>query len=104
MKKISTIFLILCTSSLLLASTKQNKTNDVWDKRCASCHGTVGQKRAMKLSDAINQYSQKEIKDALIGYKKGTYGRTMKLLMKEQVKHLSTKDINYIAKKIGVKE
>jgi cytochrome c553 len=64
---------------------------------CASCHGKFGEKVALGKSKIISDMTSGEIKEALIGYKKGTYGREMKTLMSNQVKNLSDKTIEDLA-------
>ena len=63
-------------------------------KNCLSCHGTMGEKKALGKSLVINEMSKDEFTAALKGYKDGLYGRSMKSLMKSKVAALSDEDIN----------
>lgn len=60
---------------------------------CTGCHGQYFEKAALGKSKIVKDMSYKEIKDAMMGYKNGTYGDTMKGLMEAQVKHLSDDQI-----------
>lgn len=69
-------------------------------KKCASCHGAQGEKKALGKSKVIAQMSHDEIVTALSGYKDGSYGASMKALMKSQVASLSEEDIQTLAEHI----
>jgi cytochrome c len=71
--------------------------------KCAACHGTKGEKHALGKSKIINTLTPSEIETALNGYKDGTYGGSMKALMKGQAASLSEEDIKAIAAFIGAK-
>ena len=60
---------------------------------CAGCHGQNFEKAALGKSKIVKDMSLKEIVDALKGYKKGTYGDTMKELMVKQVAHLKDSEL-----------
>ena len=66
-------------------------------KKCAACHGVNGEKVALGKSKVINAMSEKELTDAMNGYKDGTYGGPMKGLMKGQVAKLSADEINSLS-------
>jgi cytochrome c553 len=70
--------------------------------KCAGCHGQKAEKAALGKSQIIAGWDVNKIKDALHGYKNGTYGGPMKGLMKGQVAPLTDADIdalaNYISK------
>ncbi len=53
--------------------------------RCVSCHGVDFEIKALGVSKVVQEMSQKQIKDALDGYKNGTYGSSMKELMVAEV-------------------
>jgi cytochrome c len=72
-------------------------------KKCAACHGANGEKHALGKSKVINELSPAEIETALHGYKDGTFGGSMKAIMKGQVASLSDADIKTIAEYIGAK-
>jgi len=65
--------------------------------KCAGCHGTQGEKKALGKSQVINEMSQTDLVTALNGYKDGSYGGPMKGLMKGQVAKLNNADIEALA-------
>lgn len=69
-------------------------------KSCKSCHGLNYEKNALGKSKDISKMSEKEIKEALLGYKNKTYGGLMKNLMENSVKDYSEEEIELIAKQI----
>ena len=73
------------------------------DKGCAGCHGADMSKAAMGKSKVVSEMSATEIVDALNGYKAGTYGGPMKMLMKGQAAGMSEADITAFAEKHGTK-
>ena len=66
-------------------------------KKCAGCHGAMGERKALGKSKVISNFTAKEIVIALKGYKDGTYGGPMKGLMKGQVATLSDANIEDIS-------
>jgi len=68
---------------------------------CAGCHGTSLEKKAMGVSKVVSEMSKADIVTAIKGYKDGSYGGSMKALMKGQVASLSDADIEAIANKFG---
>jgi len=68
---------------------------------CAGCHGANFEKKAMGVSKVVNTLTKDEIKKALHGYKDGTYGGSMKTIMKGQAGGLSDAQIEAIANKVG---
>ena len=69
-------------------------------KKCSSCHGVNAEKKALNKSDIIQNWDSAKIENALKGYQDGTYGGTMKGLMKSQTRTLTDKDIEALAKYI----
>jgi len=94
-----TLLLILGITAILGASEGANLF-----KKCASCHGATGEKHALNKSKVINEMSQEEVVAALNGYKDGTYGGSMKALMKGQVASYSDTQINTVAAFIAAKK
>jgi cytochrome c553 len=84
--------------TLMVASTMMMASNgaDLYSK-CASCHGSMGEKKALGKSKVINTMTEEEIVIALKGYKDGSYGGAMKGLMKGQVSKLADNDISTLA-------
>jgi len=70
-------------------------------KKCSSCHGSQGEKKALGKSKVINEMSKKDLLTALNGYKDGSYGGAMKGLMKGQVSKLAPEDITALAEHIS---
>jgi len=66
-------------------------------KKCATCHGTAGEKSALGKSKIIKDMSASDIITALKGYKDGSYGGPMKVMMKGQAAPLSDTQISAIA-------
>ena len=65
--------------------------------RCASCHGANAEKSALGQSKVIAKWSIAQVKIALNGYKDGSYGANMKMLMKNQASSLSDEQITALA-------
>jgi len=64
---------------------------------CGGCHGMDGSKSALGRSKIIKGWDAKKVVNALHGYKAGTYGGSMKGLMKGQVLKLNESEINTVA-------
>ena len=94
MKKI----VITSIAALALATTSMAAVNA---KACTSCHGADWSKKALGKSKNVAEMTHKEIADALIGYKNGTYGGPMKGLMKGQVAKYSDADLEAFSQTVG---
>lgn len=70
-------------------------------KVCSSCHGLNAEKSALGKSKVIQGWSAGEVSEALNGYKDGSYGGTMKEVMKGQVGKLSEEDIELVSQYIS---
>ena len=66
-------------------------------QKCASCHGQLGEKVALNKSQVIAGWEKENSIAALKGYQNGTYGSTMKGIMKGQVSSLSEEQIEALA-------
>ncbi len=70
--------------------------------KCAGCHGSHAERKALGKSHIIKGWDASKVVSAINGYKAGTYGSTMKGVMKSQVSGLSDAEIqavaNYISK------
>jgi cytochrome c len=71
--------------------------------KCAACHGAHGEKHALGKSKVISTMTPSEIETALHGYKNGTYGGSMKALMKGQITPYDDEQIKAVAEFIGAK-
>ncbi len=94
---------IVALGSLLTASTLYGASTAT----CIGCHGASFEKKAMGVSKVVKDMSKEDIVKAIKGYKDGSYGGSMKALMKSQVASLSDADIDSIASSIkggGAKE
>ncbi len=88
--KVLAIGSFLVASSLYAASTAA----------CVACHGKSFEKKAMGKSKIVKDMSKADFITAMKGYKDGSYGGTMKGLMKGQVAKLSDADIEAIADEV----
>ncbi|QFR48644.1 cytochrome C [Sulfurimonas lithotrophica] len=93
MKKITTAIVALGACTALMAGVNAGA--------CKGCHGQDWSKEALGKSKNVAEMTHKEIADALIGYKAGTYGGPMKGLMKGQVAKYSDADLEAFAQTIG---
>ena len=100
MKTTNTMIKGLVLVGALLATSSAMASADLY-KKCAGCHGMHGEKKALGKSKVITSLSEKDLQTALHGYKDGTYGGSMKGLMKGQVAKLSDADIDSLAKYIS---
>ena len=69
--------------------------------KCAACHGTNAEKKALGTSQVIKGWSAEQTASALKGYKNKTYGGAMKTIMTTQVATLSDEDIEALAQHIA---
>jgi len=81
----------------LLADYKSMSEGHALFKQCTGCHGQAGERHALGKSLVINQMTKEQIIMSIEGYVDGTYGRSMKALMKGQVARLSKEQIEDIA-------
>ena len=66
-------------------------------KKCTSCHGMSGENKALNKSAVIKGWSSEKVITAINGYKDGTYGNSMKGVMKPQVAKLSAAEVKAVA-------
>ncbi len=76
-------------------------TAEVNTAACIGCHGASFEKKAMGVSKVVKDMSKADITTSLNGYKDGSYGGSMKALMKGQVATLDDAGIEAIANQIG---
>ena len=69
--------------------------------KCASCHGKNGEKAAFNNAQIIAGWDKKKSIAALNGYKDGTYGGSLKGIMKGQVSALSDAQIEAVSEYIS---
>ncbi len=62
-------------------------------KACAGCHGADFGKSAMNVSKIVKDIPKDKVSDMLLGYKNGTYGGSMKAIMKMQVSKYSDEEL-----------
>lgn len=94
---------ILLVSTLFLFLGCSNKPIDakvLYTEDCANCHGKFARKSAFGKSQIIAGFSKEQIKNAIKGYKEGTYGGSMKNTMRKQVSSLNEEEIEALAKYI----
>jgi len=70
-------------------------------KTCVACHGVNFEKHALGKSKIVKDMTHAEIATALKGYKAGTFGGTMKGVMKGQVGRYSDADLEAFSQTIG---
>ena len=68
---------------------------------CKGCHGANFEKHALGKSKIVKDMTKQQVADALVGYKKGTYGGPMKGIMKGQVAKYSEADLKAAANTLG---
>ena len=69
--------------------------------KCSSCHGVNADKKALNKSQSIKGWSVAKLTDAINGYKDGTYGGSMKGVMKPQVNKLSSDEVQAVSEYIS---
>lgn len=85
---------MLCLMALM-ATASLNAT-ELYTK-CVVCHGEKGEKVALNKSLIIKDMSKDSFIAAMKGYKDGSYGKTLKGLMKPQVATLNDAQMEEIA-------
>ena len=95
MKTINKILLGLAVVGSLTAASANGA--DVY-KKCIACHGVTAEKKALGKSAVIKGWESSKTIAALKGYKAGTYGGSMKAIMKGQVASLNDTQIESVAK------
>jgi len=60
---------------------------------CVGCHGKNFEKKALGKSKIVKDLTKEEVSNALVGYKKGTYGASMKGIMRGQVAKYTEKEL-----------
>lgn len=79
----------------------ETKLTNATYKKCVSCHGAKAEKKAMNKSEVIAGWSAQKIAKALHGYKNGTYGKSLKGMMRAQVANLSDREIQSVSEYIS---
>nr|WP_275853488.1 c-type cytochrome [Sulfurimonas sp. SAG-AH-194-C20] len=69
--------------------------------KCSGCHGVNADKKALNKSQSIKGWSVAKLSDAINGYKDGSYGGSMKGVMKPQVSKLSDEEIKALSEYIS---
>ena len=88
--------------SLLIISNLLSNTigKDLFEKKCAGCHGVKAEKSALNSSAVIAGWSSICLEEVLNGYKENSYGAHLKHVMKKQLSKLKKRDmkliINYV--------
>lgn len=77
------------------------KSGNVLYKACSACHGASAERKALGKSQVIQGWEASKTVEALKGYQAGTYGGSMKGLMKSQVSKFNDAEIESIAKYIS---
>ena len=69
--------------------------------KCSSCHGENAENKALNKSQVIQGWSVAKVTTAINGYKDGTYGSSMKGVMKSQVSKLTKNEIKALGEYIS---
>jgi len=69
--------------------------------KCVSCHGQNAEKKALNKSNVIQGWSTDKTIAAINGYKDGSYGSSMKGVMKPQVAKLTKAEVQAVAEYIS---
>jgi cytochrome c553 len=93
----------LTLTALIAGATMLSADGATLYKKCAGCHGANAEKSALGRSQVIAGWNKEKLVDVMIGYKKGTYGGPMKMIMKGQVMPLSDAQIKELAEYISNK-
>ena len=80
---------------------KAVKSGEEIFKACIACHGKNAEKVALGKSQIIKGWSASKISAALNGYKDGTYGGKMKVLMIGQVGFLTDEEVKSVSEYIS---
>ncbi len=78
-------------------SDKPIDAEALYKEDCSNCHGKFARKSAFGKSQIIAGFSKEQIQNALQGYQDETYGKSMKSMMRAEVKSLSKSDIEAVA-------
>ncbi len=70
--------------------------------KCVSCHGKNGEKVALNVSQVIAGWDKERTITALKGYRDGSYGKSLKGIMKGQVSSLNDEQIEAVAEYIAI--
>ena len=95
-KKIETAAVAVVDTVEEVLATSSEAGAEVY-KSCANCHGQQAQKAALGKSQIIKGWSASKVRNALNGYKDGSYGGSMKGVMKGQVSRLSDEDVREVS-------
>ncbi len=89
---------VLITISMLIALAISSVADT---KACLSCHGQNFERKALGKSKVVSDMTFDDINASLIGYKNGTYGGSMKGMMKGQVSKYSDAELTEMATEIS---
>ncbi len=90
-------------TALNISAKKEEALNghSIYLHKCASCHGKNGEKMALNKSQVITGWEKKKTEAALKGYQDGTYGDSLKGIMKGQASALSDLQIEAVSEYIA---
>ncbi|WP_457593021.1 c-type cytochrome [Hydrogenimonas sp.] len=78
-----------------------DEAKNLFNSKCAGCHGKKGEKHALGKSNLLVGQSKALLVQKIQGYKDGTYGGAMKSIMAGQVKTLDSAQIEELAEYIS---
>jgi len=91
---------LVALTAVAFAEVNLNLAGEELYKKCAGCHGLKAEKKALGKSLIVADMNVTEISTALLGYKDGSYGRSMKGIMKSQTTNMSPVNIHNLAEYI----
>lgn len=81
------------TKPAVQAKKSPSSGHSIYAHKCASCHGLKAEKMALNKSKVIAGWDAEKTTEILKGYQDGSYGGSMKGIMKGQVSTLDEKEI-----------
>lgn len=90
------VLITLGIVGLMFSSIQANEVSSELNakiKKCAACHGSDFTKKALNKSQIVSDFSNENLVASLKGYKDGSYGGAMKVLMKGQLNTWTDEDI-----------
>ena len=69
----------------------------LYARKCASCHGKSGEKKALNSSQIIAGWEKERTSNALVGYQDESYGSKLKSIMRAQVKGFSDAEVEALS-------
>ncbi len=101
MKKTIQMIAIVAILSLPLAALAADGEALYKNKKCSTCHGDDGSKKALGTGHPLKGQTAEELFKKMKGYRDGTYGDKKAAIMKRNIKDLSDDDLKALAEYIA---